>query len=276
MPTKKFNLAAANDNGPNPDLELLRAAEGNDLPKVKLWLERGANIDARRINNDTPLIIAAREGHADVVRHLMTRRKKKADAALQNNQGESALHAAVTAGNTETALLLLKLGAPAGLRDVDGATPAWHAAAKGNVELIDALAKAKADLNTADNTKTTPLMQAVKTGQLKAAGALLENRVTLDAQDDKGMTALMHAVLRGANILPLAIISLGADIEIKNTAGQTALDLARADSQVTLIRCLEDKMAALNEERYGPFHNGTGRRITPMKPLTLLPPGVKP
>ncbi|TAL38916.1 MAG: ankyrin repeat domain-containing protein [Alphaproteobacteria bacterium] len=276
MPTKKFNLAAANDNGPNPDRELLRAAEGGDLEKVKFWLERGANIDARHTNNDTPLIIAAREGHEDVIRHLMTRRKKKADAAMQNNQDESALHAAVAAGNTEIAVLLVKLGAPAGLKDTGGATPAWHAAAKGNVELIDALAQGKADLNTADNAKTTPLMQAVKTGQLKAAGALLENRVALDAQDDKGMTALMYAVLQGANILPLAVISLGADIEIKNAAGQTALDLARTESQVTLIRCLEDRLAALHEERYGPFHNGTGRRIAPMKPLTLLPPGGKP
>lgn len=275
MTTEDFNFAA-NDNGPNPDRQLLRAAESGDLERVKLWLEKGANIDARHTNNDTPLIIAAREGHADVIRHLMTRRKRKADAGLQNNQGESALHAAVKAGNTEAALQILKLGAPARLKDTDGATPAWHAAAKGNDACIDALAKAEADLDTPDNTKTTPLMQAIKAGQLKAAGALIGHHVNLDAQDDKGMTALMYGVLQGSNLLPLVLIAQGADIEVRNADGQAALDLARAESQVTLIKRLEDKQAALNEERYGPYHKGTGRDIAPMKPLTLLPPGGKP
>jgi uncharacterized protein len=263
-----FNQAA-NDNAPNPDRELLRAAESNDLPKVKLWLTKGANIDARHINNDTPLIIAAREGHEEVVRYLLHRKGKKADAALQNNQGETAMIAAIKAGSVSLAALVLRAGAPTQARDEDGATIVFHAANLGHDKLIDALAQAKADLNIPDHRKITPLMQAIKAEQHPAAAALLQNKADMDLQDEHGMTALMHALLSNGAATPQALIGLGANLQLRNRDGRTALDLARILGKDALLTQMTEKMAAI----YSPYHTGTTDKVTAMKPLTFRTPG---
>jgi ankyrin repeat protein len=271
-----FNQAAANDNGPNPDRELLRAAEFGALDKVKFWLKLGANIDARHTNNDTPLIIAVREGHEEVVKYLLSRKGAQADTRLQNNAGESALHVAARDGVTKMALLLMKSGAPLGVQDEPGATPAFYAAQTGNDALIDALAAAAADLNQPNPKKTTPLIQAVKFIQMAAVGALLQHRVDLDAQDEHGMTALMYAGMLDNNLMVQALISHGAKLGITNLDAKTAPDLAREKGHGHLAAAMEKAVERLNEERYGVFHRGTDRSIPAMRPLTLRPQGEKP
>jgi ankyrin repeat protein len=89
-----FNAAAANDNSPAPEMldrALLRAAEFDDSQKITGLIRRGANKDARHINGDTPLIIAAREGHEKTLALLL---RLGANVALSNNQGETAETAA--------------------------------------------------------------------------------------------------------------------------------------------------------------------------------------
>jgi uncharacterized protein len=263
-----FNQAA-NDNAPNPDRELLRAAEGNDLPKVKFWLKKGANIDARHTNNDTPLIIAAREGHEEVARYLLHRQGKKADSSLQNNQGETAMIASLLGGSVAIATLILQTGAPTHARDEDGATVVFHAANFGYDKLIDALARGKADLNAPDHKKTTPLMQAIKARKHTSAAALLQNEAGMDLQDAHGMTALMHAILNEGDAVSQALIGLGANLELKNSDGKTAMDLARIIRKDAIVTQIKGKLA----EIYSPYHTGTANKVTPMKPLTFRSPG---
>ncbi|MEZ0226624.1 MAG: ankyrin repeat domain-containing protein [Alphaproteobacteria bacterium] len=271
MLTNTFN-PAANDNAPDPDRELLKAAEGNDIVRARLWLKKGADINARHTNNDTPLIIAAREGHEEFVKFLLTRPQGTADMSLQNNQGESALHAALYADETKTAQLLLKHGPPPDLKDEKGASAVFVAAARGHDYLIDALAAAKADLNAPDDRKMTPLMQAIKDLKLTTAAALLQNKANMDAQDEQGLTALMHAVMGTSHAMPLSLIGLGANIEIRNNDGKTALDFALALGKKKLL----DEMEAKLREIYGPYHTGTKSKISAMRPLTLRAPGDKP
>jgi uncharacterized protein len=276
MTPQTFSPVAANDNSPNPDRELLRAAEGNDVRRARHWLNHGADINTRHTNNDTPLIIAAQEGHEEMTRFLLRRRRVKADLSLQNNRGESALIAAVKAGNTKICSQLLNAGAPADLQDENGATAVFNAAAKGSDDAIDALAAAKADLNLPDHGKATPLMQAVKNRQTKAAGALLQHKADLDAQDRDGMTALMHAVLSGSGIMLKTLVALGANLELTNNDGMTALDLARKANNESVATILEQRLAELHDERYGPYHKGTDRSIAPLKPLSFRKPEGSP
>lgn len=98
-----FNAAAANDNKPTPqmlDQALLRAAEFGEDEKITDLIRRGAHKNARHTNNDTPLIIAAREGHAKTVRLLL---RHRVDMSAQNNQGEDAASAARAAGHAAIA-----------------------------------------------------------------------------------------------------------------------------------------------------------------------------
>ncbi len=104
MRTNRFNTAAAGDSPQNQqmlDRALLRAAEFGEDEKIRDLIRRGANVNARHTNNDTPLITAAREGHDLTVRHLL---KLKAHIRLRNNQGETAEAAARRAGHDAIAV----------------------------------------------------------------------------------------------------------------------------------------------------------------------------
>ncbi|HCS23084.1 MAG TPA: ankyrin repeat domain-containing protein [Alphaproteobacteria bacterium] len=94
-----FNQAAANDNKPTQqmlDRQLLRAAEFDESEKIIDLIRRGADKNARHINNDTPLIIAAREGHEKTVRLLL---RQNVDMHARNYQDEDAIAAARAGGN---------------------------------------------------------------------------------------------------------------------------------------------------------------------------------
>lgn len=104
MNTKRFNNAAADADRPQNqqtlDRALLRAAEFGEDEKIHDLIRRGANVNARHTNNDTPLITAAREGHDLTVRRLL---KLKAHIRLRNNQGETAEDVADRAGHEKIA-----------------------------------------------------------------------------------------------------------------------------------------------------------------------------
>jgi ankyrin repeat protein len=94
-----FNAVAANDNKPTQEMldrSLLRAAEFDESEKITDLISRGADKNARHINGDTPLIIAAREGHDRTVRLML---RHRADMAARNNQNETAADAARRAGH---------------------------------------------------------------------------------------------------------------------------------------------------------------------------------
>ncbi len=68
------------------------AAFDGDVPKVRAHLELGVSINAQNQNGNTPLHIAAREGHEDVVRFL--RSQPGVDESLENDFGQKAFDCA--------------------------------------------------------------------------------------------------------------------------------------------------------------------------------------
>jgi ankyrin repeat protein len=71
-------------------------------------LERGASIERTNVNRETPLIVAASHGKINSLRVLLDR---KAEINRKDNQGDTALHAALKRRNEEIALILIKHGA---------------------------------------------------------------------------------------------------------------------------------------------------------------------
>lgn len=103
----------------NPNIDLnailndgdtyLTLAIKKDHRDVRNYLiERGASIEKANVNRNTPIIIAASRGLLNSVKVLLD---LKVDLEKKNNEGDTALHAAIKNGQDEIALLLIKQGA---------------------------------------------------------------------------------------------------------------------------------------------------------------------
>lgn len=88
---------------------LFQAARGGHAEAVKSILAGGrADVNGRDESGDTPLIVAARAGHDDVVQALLVAR---ADPNAKNNAGQTALSLAAAGGHDEVIRLLKQAGA---------------------------------------------------------------------------------------------------------------------------------------------------------------------
>ena len=123
-------------------LQLL-SAEGN-RDGVRALLQCGAAADGRNPTSitglpwQTPLIIAARYGHAEVVSILAS---YEADVTKLDSHGFSALHYAAVHGHVRTGETLLQLGAENTATPSGGQTPADLAQASGQRQMAQLLTR---------------------------------------------------------------------------------------------------------------------------------------
>ncbi len=64
---------------------------------------------------------------------------------------------------------------------------------------------------------------------------LLKNGTEIDAQDNKGLSPLMLAGQKGLTDTVRVLLKAGANAQLRNKNGQTALDLAATDEIKQLI-----------------------------------------
>jgi ankyrin repeat protein len=136
--SKGAEVNVADTTGVTP---LIAAANVDDLDVAKILLARGADAhaSARTGPPSTPLMGAAINGDAQLVRELLLRKPDltvvSADRASNVKNGPvrfghlTALHAAITGGNPDVVELLLKAGAPVDALDIRGMTPLMWAVA---------------------------------------------------------------------------------------------------------------------------------------------------
>ena len=138
----------------------------NDLAKVRLLVEKGADVNARTKQGISPLFIAAaHDGNVDVVKFLLDH---GADAKAPGPAGATgALMMSARANDTASVKLLLAKGAVAKAQGPNGFTALISAAGYGNDELVKVLLEGGADVNA----QSGPALGKVKNGDI-AIGSL--------------------------------------------------------------------------------------------------------
>jgi ankyrin repeat protein len=151
-----------------------------------------------------------------------------------------------------TVRLLLEKGASVNAKDNTGMTPLIHAAMNGNPRLAEILLAKGADVNAVTvedahgavkNGKIaigslTPLLMAATYGPADLVNILLDAGAKVNAQDVRKMTPLMNAVttdhpdLRTVRLL----LDRGADVQIKDGIGLTAVDWAKKMNNPLILR----------------------------------------
>jgi uncharacterized protein len=146
-------------------------------------------------------------------------------------------HAAVEA--------LLRLGANPNARDADGYDILTIATVNNDVETVKAALAAGADARAViGRDKGSALISAAQLGSVDIVRALIEAKADIDHVNMRGWSALITAVVLGngdkAHTDTVgALVAALADGSIKDLAGKTAIDYARARGYAEMVRILE-------------------------------------
>ena len=296
--------SAEGDMGKKPLHQVSGGEYGSQEDGVRvaqLLLEHGADVNARRNDQWTPLHTASYFGNVEIV-HLLLDNGADPEANAEGDMGEKPLHK-VSGGEyrsqedgVRVTQLLLERGADVNTRRNDQQTPLHAASYFGNVEIVrllldqgaDPEATAKgdmgskplhqvsygkyrspvdgvrvarlllehgADVNTRRNGRWTPLHIASWSGKLEIVQVLIDHSAEVDAVDDFGKTPL-HFVSQGkyesqkdgVRIAQL-LLDHGADVNAKSRAGTTPLTMAYRNERPKLAELLLQHAANVNAQR---------------------------
>ncbi|GFY93978.1 hypothetical protein Acr_09g0004240 [Actinidia rufa] len=179
--------------------------------------------------NETPLHIAAMQGHVDFAKALLSH---KPDLVTElDSHGRSPLHLASANGYVEIVKLLLAEDTSAcTIRDEDGRTPLHLAAMKGRVEIVTELAEAKREVTrfVLDRGETVLHLCVVYT-RLEALKVLVGMNTMADCvnvKDDDGNTILHIAtMLKQVETVKYLLRTTAVKVNEVNGNSITALDI---------------------------------------------------
>ncbi|XP_058117548.1 ankyrin repeat domain-containing protein 50 [Anopheles ziemanni] len=214
------------------------ANEGNHT-----LLERALNackdpidLEIEDLNGQTALNIAARNGHQEIVKLLLTYKQplrdgtgryRMIDVNHADRDGWTPLRSASWGGHTEVVKLLIETGVCAIDRaDKEGRTALRAAAWSGNEDIVKILIEAGANVNSIDKQGRTSLIAASYMGHYDIVEILLENGADVNHTDLDGRNALCVAALCGSSGYSRVISTLleyGANTDQTDNEGMSPL-----------------------------------------------------
>lgn len=220
---------------------LHRACREGDLQDVVDLLGR---CDVEQVNaregrdGPSPLDLASRHGHVDVMKALLDAR---ADVNLANSEGTS-LHAAVAGKQCAAIGVLVDAGgnihAPSSRRSYQ---PIHLACEVGSLEVVETLLKYGADLEeTAGYSRSRPINVAASHGNNDVVVALLAAGSPVDYNPDKyyELTPLQDAASGGHVAVARTLLANGANVNFGAVGCWTALHSAVGDNHADVVEVL--------------------------------------
>ena len=199
-------------------LDFAKAAKFNDVKEVKSLLSKGISPNTIDINGNPMLVLAIKDRSYGVIDVLLS--AKGTDVDLSNKNGE---------------------------------TPLMMAAINGDLPLVQTLVlKNRAQL---DHISWTPLHYACAKGHLDVAQFLLANGAIVDSLSLGGTTPLMMAVQSGNEYLVKLLLDKGANLQLRNEAGFSAIDIADIYNKPAISEGLRSRWLKLYKQTYkGPVN----------------------
>ncbi|VUC27307.1 unnamed protein product [Clonostachys rosea] len=229
-----ISVDAVGAHGSSP---LLASIQCRHMATSKLLLNAGANVCTTDYQNWTPIHLASRQGHTELVRDLLDR---GADVTKQNVFGWTCLHEAAFFGHPDIVTYLLAAGAEVNITTVDGRAPLYLAAAGGHLEVVKLLLEER-PLSSLNLAGEGALFGAATKGHLEILRILLEEGMNPNARED-GWTVLLAALSKSHQETAMLLLDYGADPTISTYDGRTTLHEAASNN------CLEITMLLLERE----------------------------
>lgn len=234
------NGATVNHAKKNGDTPIYLAALGGDPAIVSLLLSNKAQVNQKNAQGVTPLMVAILNRDAKVVELLLD---AGADPNLVGPNRTSPLELALNYGNSQIIELLLNKGANPNDKKQNGLPLLIDTIYNGKFEFFKLLLDKGANPNGTDFEGVTPLYWGCMLGDDKVVQVLLDkNTDDIDTSCDTGHTPLLVACLsehtRNNVRLFQTLLNKGANVEAKNDAGHSALDIALINNNLAAIKAL--------------------------------------
>ncbi|TVQ82573.1 MAG: hypothetical protein EA357_08965 [Micavibrio sp.] len=176
-----------------------RAVRRGRVDQVLKYLEDGQDVNAYNISRQTALHVAVSEGNTDMFRVLL---QNKADPylAADDTYGTTVIDRIISRDAVDMLDILRKAGIDLNKPDSRGETPLYKAVAEDKPETVKKLLLWGADPLRAEAGQMTPVMLAFKRGYSEVLDALLSHRtvqVNLNRPEMFGMenAPLLHQIL---------------------------------------------------------------------------------
>ncbi|XP_008783798.4 ankyrin-2 [Phoenix dactylifera] len=200
-------------------------------------VDRELPVRTSRNNEFRPIHMAARLGQPSVLQVLI---QKRCDLDSRTESGETALMLCARYKRDECLKVLVSAGADLGLVSSSGASAASVAAANRwgigfQHAVLDVMRSGKVP-RSSDSSVFSPLIFAARFGDAEALEALLmQPEVEIDEQDENGFSAVMVAAKEGYVDAFRFLVFAGANVELRNRAGETAIKLSQSNSNSDLL-----------------------------------------
>ncbi|NWR89082.1 FEM1A protein, partial [Furnarius figulus] len=173
----------------------------------------------------TPLLIAARHGHLEVVEYLLDH------CGARVEEGGS------VSFDGET---------------IEGAPPLWAASAAGHLRVVRSLLEHGASVNQTTLTNSTPLRAACFDGHLDIVRYLVGERgADLEVANRHGHTCLMISCYKGHREIARYLLEKGADVNRRSVKGNTALHDCAESGSLEILQLLLRSKARMEKDGYG-------------------------
>jgi hypothetical protein len=212
-----------------------------------MLMAAGANVDSRMIGGVTPAMLAARDGHVQVLAELA---RKNANMAARDTGKKHALHFAARNDRIGSLKCLMALGQRMDLCDVTGYSPIHCALGSANLEVVNFAVDFAPNVSMELSEHGTLLNFACHNENLGGLRRLLararkEGRLTclINKSSETFPTPLYDAASEGLTDHITLLLDAGADIGALWKEHGTSLGVACARGRLAAVKLLIEKGA---------------------------------
>ncbi len=154
-----------------------------------------------------------------------------------------ALHIPASKGDLTSIEQALSKGEDINAKDAADQTPLMYASESGRLDMVKYLVEHGADVNAKSFekvTRGTALIYAASNNRVEVVNYLLDHSANINETTPMDESALHWSVAKGFGETTELLLKRGIMVDLKNTKGETALDLGKKLNRTQLVNMIEN------------------------------------